>query len=457
MSEYLSVHTPEYLPEDDVLCINLRRQGAKEIFKTLSKLRKGTYPITEGPLERSFWWMDLNHGKKKAKAAVRIMASEYEQVIKRLDNSHRDKLELEIKIQSQRDELNSFRLKVQQQEAENMRLIDALDDQLENSCYESQITSLLQRIKTQEIEKKILNDKVLQQAEIIKNKSEVSLRDSETIESLTSKLKKMKEELDADQKPVDLPIDFFQDSDMSLIPVSRTYQDIGRKEFLLDDLPDLQRNHSNYSFWNKVRYWFQIGCRPSQILQAVLQKCPSDVRIAVKNNLSQTNFSDADRLGPDKLMRLIKDFHSIISKNLGAGTNQFVKYYLRRQMDGESFRKYSAEKFKLYCAYGVDKTLPDQNDLHFLYNVIEKASRRYQVLLLYIPKSYNDMLMKATVQDSMLMEHSNECFNCGRSGHTKVQCRRPGGDAEAEPNQCYTCGGYNHWARECWWRKNQYY
>ncbi|XP_062845113.1 uncharacterized protein LOC134303592 [Trichomycterus rosablanca] len=469
MSDYLSIYHPKYLPGEMVLCFGLRHQGSKENFKPLAKLKKGTYPINGSTAERSAWWTQLDEGKKKAKAAVRIMASEYDRAIKQLDRSHCNRLELESKIKSQEDELNSLRLRLQKQEQENVRLkyevarqYQTITDQSENSYRDAaKIQSLSFKLRSLTEENVELKDEVAHQSQTITDQSNNSHRDAAKMQSLSSKLKKLKEENAelkdevAHQSQTDLDRSF--DSDLPVIPVGGTYRDVGMTDYFLNYFPDLQHNHSNYDFWIKIRDCLKLRCRPSEIIQAVLLKCPREARKAVEKNFSKKDWSEADLLNSETLWRLIKKLHWCISEALGPGTNQFTLYYFRTQTDDESFREYCQEKFKLYCSYGVDKTEPSQNDLHFLYNVIEKASKKYRNLLLQIPKNYNNMLQNAMILDSMLMEANsmNDCFNCGRSGHTKAQCRRPGGDAEADPNQCYTCGEYNHLAWQCWYGKNR--
>ncbi|XP_034156466.1 uncharacterized protein LOC117596229 [Pangasianodon hypophthalmus] len=222
---------------------------------------------------------------------------------------------------------------------------------------------------------------------------------------------------------------------------------------LLKELPDLQYDNSNYEFWAKIKSWLLKGeVDPKCVFKLVKTKCPLKAWQAIEENFDNKDLTEMAFSNPATMSRLLEKLWKCVSEALGPGTKLFELYYYRRQEVGETFEEYFQEKFRLYCSYGVDNTEPNKNDRHFLCNVMEKAAKSYQAIESQCPKSYTDLLTKAMFIDRMLTtaEFNNECLNCCRKGHTKAQCRRPGGDAEVGPNQCFTCGRYGHWARNCW-------
>ncbi|XP_060769349.1 uncharacterized protein LOC132876100 [Neoarius graeffei] len=438
MLDLSTPYKPKNLPEGNVLCAELIQKGHKAASKFLAKEKKDMYPETGTPTECSMWWLQGKEGKKKNKRAMCIMVSHYERVVKQLDRSQGEVLELEAKTKSQEEELKVLKLKLQQcdNQGEEIKLLKLKLMQMEEENAQLNHEMLKNSTKVSQLMSKTDSQK----KEITSLKQTVLEQETEN--------KQLKEEIadyntsgDTSKKSLSL-----------LVPVtySRSWQ--RSLASLLEELPALQCNNYNYEFWAKIKSWLLKGeVDPQYVFQLVRIKCPPEAWQAIEEKFSSkdlTEMASSNLSTSGKLEKLWK----CVSEALGPGTKLFQLYYHRRQKVGETFEEYILEKFRLYCSYGVDKMEPDKNDQHFLCNVLEKAANNYQILELQYPTSYNDLLIKAMLIENMprSIEWNNKCFNCGKKGHTKAECRRPGGGAEVGRNQCFTCGGYNHKAKNCW-------
>ncbi|GAA6102210.1 uncharacterized protein LOC113641509 [Tachysurus ichikawai] len=402
-------------PENMRLHDELIKKGSKVASERLAKEKKGTCPKTGDPDDFYDWWMKHKEGKKKKKIAMVIMAFLYPRVAGHLDWFQKKVLQLDNKTNSQEEEINLLKRKLLKQEEKNTQLIDKMSEissevlqlRFKGESQKLHITVLGQRVQEMEEENKRLKD------------YNTTLDDSNNLlrlpGSVTSSL----------QKPL-----------LSL----------------LGELPDLQFSNSNYEFWAKIKRWLLNGeVAPRCVFELVQIKCPQKAWLTIAENFDNKALNGAAFSDPAKAERLLKKLWKCVSKALGPGTNMYEVYYYRTQEAGETFQTYIEEKFKLYCSFGVENTVPNKNDRNFLCNAIDKAEKRYQTFGLRCPKSYDELMNMSMIVDSMLTtaEWNNKCLNCGRGGHTQAQCRRPGGDSEVGPNQCYTCGMYGHWARRC--------
>lgn len=315
---------------------------------------------------------------------------------------------------------------------------------------ESQISSQEkqnQRLEQQLLQWKEENEQLNYKVSHIESKRDLL---KQSVQELEEENRRLKDEIDDYD---DASYDDSKNSSRLLVPV--TYNPSRQRPplSLFHELPDLQYDNSNYEFLAKIKGWLLKGeVDPLGVFRMVRLKCPQEawqkITQNVKNkDLTETAFSDPATKGRQKLEKLWR----CVSEALGPGTALFEHYYYRKQNGGESFEEYFQEKFRLYSSYGVDNTEPNKNDQHFLYIVIEKATKRYRVLLSHSPKSYTDLLNKARLIDCMITATAwkNKCLNCDLEGHTVAVCRRPGGDAEVGPNECYTCGKYGHHAKNC--------
>lgn len=449
MFEQMDQYKPKYLAEDMILSAELRERGSKFASKRLAKEKKGIYK-TGTPAECSYWWDRSKKGKKKDKMAMVIMASLHDFLLELLDVREGKVLELGAKTKSQTEEIKLLKLKLQQRDNKKNKELQ-LEVQIKSQ--EGEIKQLQQELLQWKVNYEQLNCELSRlESKADSQKKEMTLlkqivqKQEEENEHLKDEIAKYNTSGDDSKNPLRLPVP---------VPYNTSRQ---KPLFsLLEELPDLQYDNSNHEFWFKIKRWLIKGeVDPKGVFMLVRSKCPPKawqkiVQNADNRDLTEMAFSNPATMVRQKLEKLWK----CLSEALGLGTNSFEKYYFRRQQDDERFEEYFQEKFRLYCSYGVEHMEPDRNDRHFLYNVIEKASKRYQDFinpLSLCPKSYTDLLNQAMVIDSMITaaEWNNVCLNCKRQGHTKTQCRRPGGDAEVGPNVCFTCGGYGHLCRDCW-------
>lgn len=436
MFEQLTPYKPKYLAKDMILSSELRERGSSFARKRLTKERKGTYPIRGTPDICSYWWNQTKKGKKKDKRAMIIMASQYDFLVELLDTRESNVLKLTAKTTSQEEEIKLLQWNLQQRDKEKSQ---ALRLESEIRSQEEEIISLQLQLQQWKEKYEELNHKL----SYVKTKKD-------SLKQTVQKLEEENQQLKDKKSNYNTSSDYLKHK-KCLVPVKKnaSWQ---KSPPLLRELPDLQYNNSNYEFWAKIRSWFLAGEVDAQeVFTIVKTKCPQEAWHKIEKNLSNKDLMELTFSNPATKGSLEK-LWKFVSEALGSGTIFFESYYYRRQTDSERFEEFLQEKFRLYCSFGVENMEPNKNDLHFLFNVIEKSSKRYQTLLLQSPKSYADLLNKARVIDSMLTtaEWNNECLNCGREGHTTAVCRRPGGGAEVGPNQCYTCGKHGHWARTCW-------
>ncbi|KAF4073311.1 hypothetical protein AMELA_G00257250 [Ameiurus melas] len=148
---------------------------------------------------------------------------------------------------------------------------------------------------------------------------------------------------------------------------------------LLEELPDVR--YDNDEFWAKIKSWLlKEAMDPQYFFTLVKRKCPLKAWQAIEENFDDEDLTDTALSDSAMIRRLLEKLYKCVSEARGPGTNLFEQYYYRRQDVGETFEEYFKEKFRLYCSCRV------------------------------------------------------QCENCGRSGHSKAQCRRPGGDAEVGPD-----------------------
>ncbi|KAL7838630.1 hypothetical protein AOLI_G00270340 [Acnodon oligacanthus] len=432
-------YKPQNIPDDKVLCANLRAQGAKVAAKRLTKTKKGMFPSNGSPAECSEWWNNLKEGEKKAKQAMAIMALEYDPAIKRLDRCEMKLLGLETKMKSQEEEIDSLKMKLREQEEENQQLRGAMAN-----------AQASQHLKNEEI--KLLRQRVKSGDEDIQ-----SLRLQ--LRSVNEEVKLLRE-LKYPETSQDIAV-WNQTSPQDSRDVARSGQSgvlvsPDQAQFLypiklLEGLPDLEKHNSNPEFWKKIKEWIAVGVPPHQVFSLIKAKCPSESWKVVVKDINESDFQDIDFYNSVQVERLLHKLRKCMSKALGSGSQLFNLYHCRLQKEDESFVDYIKEKFRLYCSYGcdVDKD-PDINDQLFLLTALNDATKEYKEI--QYPTSYADMMNRAAAVESYKLEaqRRNKCVNCSKRGHTKARCRRPGGGAEAGPNECFRCGIRGHWERNCW-------
>ncbi|XP_036420290.1 uncharacterized protein LOC118803870 [Colossoma macropomum] len=442
MPGQITPYRPQNVADDKVLCVNLRTQGAKVAEKRLNKTKKGTFPSNGSPAERSEWWNNLKEGEKKAKQAMAIMASEYDPAIKRLDRCERKLLGLETKMKSQEEEIDSLKIKLRKQEEENKQLRDAIAEAQASQRLKNEETNLLrQRVKS----------------------------DDEEIQSLRLQLRSVNEEVESlrqlkypgtsqdivvrNQTSPHNSRDVAR-SGQPVVLVSPDQTQLLHPIKLLEALPDLEMHNSNHEFWKKIKEWIAVGVPPQQVFSLIKAKCPSEIWKVVVKDINENDFQEIDFYNSAQVERLLCKLRKSMSEALGSGIKLYSLYSCRLQKEDESFEDYIKDKFRLYCSYGhdVDNKDPDVNDQLFLFNALNDATKEYQEFNKFqYPTSYEDMMNRAAALESYKLDaqRRNECVNCGKSGHTKARCRRPGGGAEAGPNECFRCGIRGHRERNC--------
>ncbi|KAI4883826.1 hypothetical protein NFI96_006019, partial [Prochilodus magdalenae] len=437
--------------DEETESLRLKHKSDKEKIKALRQKLESDDEETES--------LRLKHksDKEKIKALRQKLKSDEEEIesLRLQHKSDKEKIKaLRQKLKSDDEEIESLRL----QHKSDKEKIKALRQKLKSD--DEEIESLSLKHKSDKEKIKALRQKLKSDDEEIESLSLKHKSDKEKIKSLRMQLMSVNEGVKSSslQYPQALaewnqtsPCEYRDGQ--ALMPASSCKVQPLNPIKLLEDLPNLQKYNSNHKFWKKIKEWIAIGVPPFEVFSLIKAKCPSETWKAVERDLQKSGLKKTDFANSEQVERLLCKLHRCISKALGSGSKLFNLYYNRFQKQGESFEYYVNEKFRLYCLYGcdVDNMEPDVNDHVFLRTVLDNAAEEFQEIKQFPHPNYVDMMNWAAAVESRKFntKRMKECVNCGRSNHIKAECRRPGGGAEAGPNECFRCGIPGHWARNC--------
>ncbi|XP_072530415.1 uncharacterized protein [Salminus brasiliensis] len=412
-------YKPQNLEEDKVLCDKLRKQGTTVIEKRLAKIKKGTFPTNGSPAKCSEWWEELKEGKKKAKYAMTIMASEYEPMVKQLDRCRQKVLGLESKIQSQEEAINMLKRTLQAQEEENKCLrkcneqnkwlklnLQAGEEEikrLKRKCdsNEEEIDTLKQIRDSNEEEIDTLNQIRDSNEEEIDTLKQIRDSNEEEIDTLKQIRDFNEEEIDTLKQIRDFNEEYIkrlkQTRDSNEEEIDTLKLKLEQMQISQNDL-DLEPYNFNYEFRKKTEEWVAIRAPKQEVM---------------KERDSIVPYNSA------QMERVLFELHECVSKALGPGERLFSLYHLSNPL--------------------------------YLLSVVNNADQEYKDICIDHLSSYAHMLSKAVATEKRKLEaeRKNQCLHCGKKGHIQKRCRKPGGGAEVGPNDCFRCGKHGHWARHC--------